>query len=325
MQTKPCVCNGNEARCFLHHKDDSHYSTFPCIYYISTHFVYSQSVPVKMAQGAQLMDLSEEPLLEIAARVPYDASNWLNLSLVNHRFNAVMAIDTLPAKAAKVQYSVENILLPPNQNPLKRLRECSTSSEYTSSCAARLCEGRNTRHLMKITMLLLTLMEPESWRPSQAKMEELGVNYYFLSRVFYFSTLRLLPSKIHDMIRYFTIQAFQQHALSSRVSSMLFLPSTSNPQEKGKWLQDVATFLRFEEFTAIPQFTGLETGLSDKNFSSVSDVDNELVERQCYTPLAEGIILPIIRAGRGLLSAEMLMDAAKLLETTPYKVSLAHG
>lgn len=107
-----------------------------------------------MRQVKQLTNLSDELLLETVARVPYDAFTWSSISLVNRRFKSIMATNSLPAKAIKIQFSIQHCLLPPGQNDGNRLRLCRSSSIYASSHAAKLSRRRDNRELLGIMLLL---------------------------------------------------------------------------------------------------------------------------------------------------------------------------
>lgn len=79
---------------------------------------------LEMSPSIHLFSLSDELLLEIVARVPYNENDWLAMSLVNHKFSNLLATKTLSAKAADIQFPELYKLLSLQETTFEPLQRC---------------------------------------------------------------------------------------------------------------------------------------------------------------------------------------------------------
>lgn len=259
----------------------------------------------------QLMDLPDEILLEIAARVPFEASTWSNLSQVNQKFNTVMNTKSLPAKAAKIQFPVEDAFVSPELNDSRRLTACKILSEHLSQMAALFSTDEDIQRLIGITILLLyakeirgRLLPKPTWQQSSPQDSDEYSRAYYI----HLSVFRLLPTDIHIMLRYFSLKVYERLYAYNRVLPILS-PEPQGGEEKGKWLCDASNFLWFEPTIIMPQFRELNSSLVNL-FTAVQE--NTL---QCRTSidcdlqtLPDGTY-PVLKTDKFLPSAAGIVEA----------------
>lgn len=267
------------------------------------------------------MDLSEELLLEIAANIPYESSNWSNLRLVNRRFNQVMATRLLPTKALEIQFPIEDCLHPANANTLDRLKSCRNWSNFVMSQISLLSQRSEHRQLLGITAYLLLMIEHESGMLSAEVVNSLDTpvneDYFLRLHLIYFSILRHLPADAHKMIRYFTLKLHEKCFPANAFHCV----EPSDAQARDEWARKVSHFLFFEANIIMPRFQKMTRMLrSIPDLQHLGDIfelygPDEPEDVPSYT------VFPTLKSGRYLPSTMAFTEAAEVLYGTCFELS----